>query len=208
MTKRTVLWLVAAFLYLIFAYWYTNTEGPLTGQEIETLLDDLSAAGYEDRQLERLRGFMEGDTGRQFIMLNNIDLNETPPRVEGAEPDAGAEDLMSLYMEYMWPALFRRACHPVYAGGSVYRAMDMVGIENAEVWDQGALMRYRSRRDMLEIVSNPVFRGRHDFKMAALDKTIAYPMENVLYLSDPRFLLALILFSLASLLDLLLYRRG
>ncbi len=208
MTKRTVLWLVAAFLYLIFAYWYTNTEGPLTGQEIETLLDDLSAAGYEDRQLERLRGFMEGDTGRQFIMLNNIDLNETPPGVEGAEPDADAEDLMSLYMEYMWPALFRRACHPVYMGGSVYRAMDMVGIENAEVWDQGALMRYRSRRDMLEIVSNPVFRGRHDFKMAALDKTIAYPMENVLYFSDPRFLLALILFSLASLLDLLLYRRG
>ena len=208
MTKRTVLWLVAAFLYLIFAYWYTNTEGPLTGQEIETLLDDLSAAGYEDRQLERLRGFMEGDTGRQFIMLNNIDLNETPPRVEGAGPDADAEDLMSLYMEYMWPALFRRACHPVYMGGSVYRAMDMVGIENAEVWDQGALMRYRSRRDMLEIVSNPVFRGRHDFKMAALDKTIAYPMENVLYFSDPRFLLALILFSLASLLDLLLYRRG
>ena len=208
MTTRKMLWLTGGILYLVFAYWYTNTDGPLTDREIETLLGDLAVAGFEEQQVQRLRGFMEEDRGRQFIMLNNIDLNATPPPVDGAGPDADAGELMSLYMAYMWPALLRRACHPVYAGEVVHRAMDVVGIQEAEVWDQGALMRYRSRRDMLEIVSNPVFQGRHDFKVAALDKTIAYPMENVLYFSDPRILLALLLFSVLSLLDLLLWRRG
>ena len=35
--------------------------------------------------------------------------------------------------------------------------------------------------------------SKHAFKVAAMEKTIAYPVETVIYLSDPRFLLALIL---------------
>ncbi len=45
----------------------------------------------------------------------------------------------------------------------------------------------------MEVVTHPNMLSRHDFKVAALEKTIAYPVETVLYLSDPRFLLALIL---------------
>jgi hypothetical protein len=45
----------------------------------------------------------------------------------------------------------------------------------------------------MEIVSNPKMRGKHTFKLAALNKTIAYPIESVIYLSDPRLLLGLIL---------------
>ena len=43
--------------------------------------------------------------------------------------------------------------------------------------------------------------GPHDYKLAALEKTIAYPIETSLYLSDPRFLLALLLIALTALLD-------
>ncbi|MDZ7684728.1 MAG: hypothetical protein U5O39_06740 [Gammaproteobacteria bacterium] len=42
---------------------------------------------------------------------------------------------------------------------------------------------------------------------AARDKTIAFPVEGVLYYSDPRFLLALILFTILSLIDLIIWRR-
>ena len=45
----------------------------------------------------------------------------------------------------------------------------------------------------MEIVSNPKMRGKHTFKLAALNKAIAYPIESVIYLSDPRLLLGLIL---------------
>ena len=53
----------------------------------------------------------------------------------------------------------------------------------------------------MEVVTHPNMRSKHAFKVAALDKTIAYPVETVLYLSDPRFLLALILIILGLFLQ-------
>jgi hypothetical protein len=62
-----------------------------------------------------------------------------------------------------------------------------------EKWSTGAGMRYRSRRDMLEIASNPAFAGSHEFKVAAMRKTIAFPIDPWLQLGDPRVVLALLL---------------
>ena len=56
----------------------------------------------------------------------------------------------------------------------------------------------------MEIITHPDMVGRHEFKIAALDKTIAYPIEMQLYLSDPRLLLALILLIVTLLLDKLI----
>jgi hypothetical protein len=53
----------------------------------------------------------------------------------------------------------------------------------------------------MEIISNPDILGPHHFKLAALDKTIAYPIETDLYLGDPRLLLGLILLALTALID-------
>ena len=44
----------------------------------------------------------------------------------------------------------------------------------------------------MEIATHPDMFGKHQFKIAALEKTIAYPVETQLYLSDPRFILGLI----------------
>jgi hypothetical protein len=72
----------------------------------------------------------------------------------------------------------------------------------------GALFRYRSRRTFLEIVTIPETHDRHEFKVAALDKTIAYPIETQLDLGDLRLSLGLLLLSAAALLDLALVRSG
>jgi len=71
-------------------------------------------------------------------------------------------------------------------------SMDLVGIENAEVWETAALFRYKSRRAFLEIVTHPHMNSKHKYKIAALEKTIAFPVETQLYLGDPRLLLGLI----------------
>ena len=84
--------------------------------------------------------------------------------------------------------------------------MDLLGIEGAESWDQFAIMRYRSRRDLLEIATNPIFDEKHDFKMAALEKTIAVPVEPQIYFSDPRLILFLVLFFLVAVADALIHR--
>ncbi|MGI9323452.1 MAG: hypothetical protein ACR2PJ_07720, partial [Pseudomonadales bacterium] len=128
---RKLLWLLPFVCYLVFTFWYTNTSGPLTNQEITAFLEHFKSVGYTEERLQNVERFMRNDTGRQFLMMNNIDLNEQPPTVTGAEPGESAEQLMGRYMEYMWPALLQRACHPVYMGRAVHGAMDLVGIEGA-----------------------------------------------------------------------------
>ena len=201
MTKRQILWAIPALLYALFAYWYTDFGGPLTDAEIDQYVATMKSNGSAPEDIALIEEFARSDSGSDFLMVNNIDFNEQPPEVEGATPGEDAQQLMARYMEYMFPALLARACHPAMMGDVVYRSIDIVGIENAEQWDQAALFRYRSRRDLLDIVTNPEFSGRHHFKAAALDKTIAYPVETAFYPGDPRLLLGLLLLALTALLD-------
>ncbi len=206
-SKRKILFIVPAFFYLIFVLWYTNLTGPLTQEEIDTAMQRLQAEQASPEEIARMRQFMEEDSGGQFIMVNLMDMNPNPPELPATGAGAGSGALLNHYMEYMYPALLSRASHPVFMGEAFAPAMDIIGIEGAEDWDQNALMRYRSRRDLIELTSNPAFNERHDYKLAALTKTIAYPVEVRLYFSDPRFLLLLILMVLTLGLDAIIYRR-
>ena len=201
MSIRLKIWSVPTLLYVSFFSWYTDFGGPLSDSEIDHYVATMKNNGRPADLIADIKAFAKQDTGRQFLMVNNIDMSENPPDVEGAEPGESAADLMGRYMAHMIPALLARACHPILIGSSVYSSMDLVGIEGAENWDQAALFRYKSRRAFLEIVTNPAFNGKHQFKTAALEKTIAFPIETSLYLSDPRLLLALVLLALTALIE-------
>ena len=208
MTSRRKLWLSSILLYALFVSWYTDLGGPLTEAEIQAYI-----AKTEDRDLggaSSARGalleFLRNDTGGQFLMFNAVDLAKNPPPMEGAPPDADGQTLVGLYMEHMIPALLSRASHPVVVGKSVADSLDLLGVEDAEAWSDGVIMRYRSRRTFIDIIDNPEFYARHDFKLAGLEKTIAYPIEPRIYLSDLRLLLGLFMLAITALLDTRLTR--
>ena len=177
--------------------------GKLSQEEIQifikkheqNIINDGVSPDSEEFQLriDFLKRFMEEDNGKQFIMVNNIEMNKNPGDVVGANPGESADQLMSRYMEYMWPNLLKRASHPIFMSNAVYQSMDLVGIEGAETWDQAALMRYKSRRTMMEIVTNPNMMNRHGFKIAALQKTIAYPVEPFGFYSDMRLIFGMLI---------------
>ena len=214
MNKSLRNWFILIFIYCTFFVWYTDLGGKLDSNEIATYLvkmqDNREAVGFsspEEKERAKEQGaiieeFMREDSGRQFFVVNNIDMSENPQDVEGAQPGEDADQLMGRYMEHMYAELFKRASHPVFLGSAVSTAIDIVGIENAESWDSAALMRYKSRRAFMEIVSNPKMLGKHEFKIAALNKTIAYPVETVVYLSDPRLLLGFILIIIGLIIQL------
>ena len=191
--KTKITWAILAGLYALFFGWYTSFEGPLTREEV----DDYMARMTSNRPdaspefVETFRRFLETDTGDDFVMLNVIDMYETPLQVDGVEPGETSEDVLGKYMEYMMPALLARACHPVFYGRAAAGALEMFGIEGVREWTTGAGMRYRSRRDLLDIATNPAFQGRHEFKIAAMRKTLAFPVDPWFHLGDPRLLLAL-----------------
>ena len=203
MSRSWWVWLGAGLLYAIFFFWYTSLGGPLTDDEIDMYLAKFQAndPAPSPEAVALLRRFMEEDTGDDFAMLNVIDMYETPLQVDGVQPGENSAEVLSKYMAYMYPALFARACHPVMAGSAANTAMDLMNAPGMERWTTGALMRYRSRRDLLEISTNPAFQGAHEFKVAAMAKTIAFPLDPWFQLGDPRLILALVLALVASLLS-------
>lgn len=195
MTRTKLTWMLLALLYSLFFGWYTSCSGPLSSEEIEhyEALMSRNNPGASPEQLAGLHTFLASDTGDDFVMFNVIDMHETPLQVEGVEPGETSAEVMAKYMRYMTPELVKRACHPVIYGTAAAPALDMFGIEGVRDWTIGAGMRYRSRRDMLEIATNPAFRGSHRFKLAAMNKTFAFPLDPWFHLGDPRLLLALLL---------------
>ena len=209
MTAPRKLWLSSFVLYALFFSWYTDFDGPLTEAEIQAFIakTEYRDLGGAPSARGALLEFLRNDTGRQFLMLNAVDLAKDPPQMEGAPPDADAQTLIDLYMEHMIPALLSRASHPVVVGKSVADSLDLLGIEGAEAWSDGAIMRYRSRRTLIDIIGNPEFYARHDFKLAGLEKTIAYPIEPRIYLGDLRLVLGLLMLTITALLDARLARK-
>ena len=210
MTSRRKLWLSSIVLYALFVSWYTDFGGPLTEAEIQAYIrkTENRDLGGDPSARGALLEFLRNDTGGQFLMFNAVDLAKNPPPMEGAPPDADGQALVDLYMEHMIPALLSRASHPVVVGKSVADSLDLLGIEGAEAWSDGAIMRYRSRRTFIDIIGNPEFYARHDFKLAGLDKTIAYPIEPRIYFGDLRLLLGLFMLAITTLLDARLARKA
>ena len=194
MNLASVTWTILIVLYVSFFSWYTSCSGPLTPEEIDHYVGAASPSNAADvDRLAELRAFLEADTGDDFVMVNVIEMRDTPGHVEGADPNMSASDMMDAYMEFMFPALFARACHPVFFGSAAAPALDVWGIDGARKWTTAGLMRYRSRRDLMDIATNPAFQGRHEFKIAAMHKTIAFPIDPWGHLGDPRGVLGLLL---------------
>lgn len=193
-----MLWSILAALYLGFLLWYDGGGGPLTPEEVERYVASFEARGADPARVEKLREFLASDTGEEFVMANFIHVADRPE----------AQQDLDRYMAHMYPELFKRACHPVLAGPVVASALDLWGIENGERWSMVGLVRYRSRRDVVEISSNPAFADAHEFKVAAMAQTIAVPVEPFLMLGSPRWLVGGALLTLGALLQLALRREG
>lgn len=191
MSLPSVMWSLLILLHAGFVLWYTSLGGPLSDTEIERYVGILSEQGSSAEEIARVRAFLEADTGDDFVMVNLIEMRDEPTPIEGVPADASAADLLDRYMAHMYPALFSRACHPVLFGEAAAAALDLWGIENARHWTLAGMMRYRSRRDMMEIATHPAFHGPHEFKIAAMSKTIAFPIDPWIHGGDPRLVLGL-----------------
>lgn len=188
-------WAVIALVYAAFFSWYTSFGGPLTDEEIAHYSAILEAEAEHNPNALAWVEFMESDTGNSFAMWNAVDMADTPKALEGIEPGESAQDTVDRYAEPFFARSLRHASHPVMGGMAANRALDNWGIDDAEVWDNALLVRYRSRRDMMEILEHVTASGEniHDFKVAALEKTIAFPIDPWFHPGDPRLLLALLL---------------
>jgi hypothetical protein len=197
--KTFLAWIPAAILYVLFLGWYQNWSGPLSSAEISDIMERIqeSDVGKSDRnELGTLRKFLEEDDGREFYMLNLVRVAAGSVKgPDGAERPA--REAVESYTKVFMPALFARGGHPAIVARKQGGYFDAWGVEADPGWSVIGYMRYRSRRDLAELVLDPRFSGAHDFKFAAMPNTFSFPTQpELLILASPQFwvggLLALI----------------
>jgi len=149
-----------------------------------------------------VREFLENDTGKSFVMVNSISLKGKPDLVEGVkEGDTSIKTLIAYHKPFM-KMMFKKGGIGIFQWRVAGRSVDVIGIENAEEWKISAINRFRSRRDFMDIITHPTFHEKHDFKFAALSKSIAYPVDPWFQLGGLTTTVALVLALAAALIQI------
>ena len=166
----------------------------------------IAASGIEARpeQLATLRAFLEADDGREFFMLNLVRINEGPVVAPGATKASDARTVLEGYTRHFMPALFARAGHPAFFGRAAGGYVEQWNVAPDPGWTFGAAIRYRSRRDMIELVTDPRFADAHSFKSAAIAATFAFPTSPGYVMVGPKIWVGLVIALFAALTQLAL----
>lgn len=188
-TLNLLKWLIGMLLYAIFWRWYTSSRKPLTPSEIEQYMEKLSQADLDTAVLSRFRHFMETDSGRDFVMVNLLQMKDDPEAIQA----------LNRYSISFLGKLIPKAVHPVFAGDAVSDVVEMWGVQDAEQWSSAGLIRYRSRRDLMDAAIDPNTHKVHPDKVKALAKTIAVPVEPTVNIGDPRLIVALLMLAILAL---------
>ena len=157
--KLIITWVCVGVVYLLFLIWNGLFTRPLSTQEIEKYTEILQQ-DYSDTEFQQMRSFMEEDDGKPIIMINVIKTNDIPKTGNG-KTFSSAEEALADYEGFVGPFLIKRGSYPIINGTSLMDAPEVWGIENAREWTTGSLVRYKSRRVMLELSTNPAFRKFH-----------------------------------------------
>jgi len=197
------IWGTAIVVYGLFRFWYDGRRGALTPQEIDGYLERLTVSPDADpARLEVIRKFLERDDGREFFMVNLVRLQPGPVASPATGEDMPAAKVLEGYTGSFVPALMRRAGHPSLVARAAGSYVEAWGVEADPGWSFAGVMRYRSRRDMIELVVDPRFESKHAFKLAAVATTLAFPAVGARFVAGPRVLVALVLALIAALVQI------
>lgn len=198
------IWATAAALYALFRAWYDNWRGPLRGAEIDAFLAKLEGTPpAELTDLPTLRAFLEADDGREFVMLNLVRLHPGEIRHPTTGEATTARRLLRSYLGGFLPVLLRHGGHPVMHALKIGGYVDAWNVPPDPDWTLAGMVRYRSRRDMMQLATHPRFQDAHLYKTAAMPLTFSFPTAPApgLFLG-PRIWVALVLALAAALLHL------
>ncbi|MBO6557968.1 MAG: hypothetical protein JJ957_15775 [Pseudomonadales bacterium] len=194
------IWIWIPIVYGMFCLWYFNWRGPLTKDEIDKFLGIFSELeANKHTELSLIRKFLEDDDGNEFVMLNLIQLHEGKVLHPVTGESQSPRELLTNYFKAFSFALIKRGGHPVLQARTAGGNIDSWNAELNVGFSLTSMMRYKSRRDLVELLIDPAFADSHLFKLAAIERTISYPTQTLLSVSlRPPVAVLTILLMLAS----------
>jgi hypothetical protein len=196
---------VPVLLYLLFWFWYSARQRPLSADDVAHFMHELRACMPQPlhaEMQEQVQRVAQGDDGRPFVM-HNLVRYRAQAQYPGDHPLQAQTSARAADRRYAraiaWP-LLRHGSLPILVAR---RKGGFVEPAGAEPWDYVALVRYRSRRDFLRFALSIERAGHTVHKWAAIQTTHIFPLQPLLSLFMLRTLVGLSLLALGSVLSVL-----
>lgn len=186
-------------LYGLFLLWHNRWfSKPLTDAEVDTYLAKLQADDNEketaDTDEASFHAFLRVDDGKPFYMVNLMQYREKAHYPDGSHPEVKTgRDANALYSKAVVKELLKRGSYPVFLSrklANLYHAG-----EGTDFFEEVAIVRYRSRRDLLEMATSESFRSAEPHKWASMEKTVVVPSRKIIRLDPSVLVPAFLLFT-------------
>lgn len=197
-SSRGLLVLGALLLGGVGALWLWQTPGllraKLSADEIDRYVDlmqkQLPVPPQERAELlARVRAWAEADDGQPVYMLNLMRLHEQLRSFPGAPEFAGTPQAANqLYESEVVPILLGNGGYPLFSG--TVQGPNLVGYDpSVDRWSRVLVVRSRSRRAFLDMMTDPAYGPIEPYKLMAFDTYVA-PMSAEVIVPDVRFVAA------------------
>lgn len=199
-------------IYAAWFVWYGGTGEPVTQTELESYISQMAQNSHSDpdtiqETTELMQRLGEFDTGNEFLMVNLIKYRDQAAYPADSpwadETDALAAD--ARYSSGVIKELFARGSLPILKSSVI--GVFMID-EDWRDWDVTAIVRYRSVKDMLDMIVGMADSGLAVHKFASIEQTHVFPVEPEISLFSVRILFALVLLTIALLVQMLVRLRA
>lgn len=191
--STTLIWLIALLTYALFYFWYIGFRSRVTPAEIERTMAILDAGLVDETRKSHLRHFLANDDGKDFVMVNLLEL---------AKPRKESSKNLNAYQKIFLGQLLRKAGHPILIARAASGNVENVACQEFDNWTAAGMVRYRSRRDLMEILPATIGSEHHELKLSALDKTFAFPASPWFVVGGPKLLVPLLIALIAAVTQL------
>ena len=190
-----IIWGTAFLIYAIFWLWYVGFRRKITLEEVQQTMALFKEDGtWTEQQRENMRHFLANDDGKDFVMVNLLLLQS--PRSESRKK-------LDTYQKIFLGALLRKAGHPVMIASAASGNIENVACDQDEGWGAAGMIRYRSRRDLMEMLPATIGSEHHGLKLASLERTFAFPAAPWFLFGGPQVIVPLSIALVAALVHLL-----
>ena len=167
---------------------------PMTAVEVDDYLAQISEFTHipgAQHDLNELRGFFSSDDGESFYTVNLYKYHENAQYLTPKSPSISGRGAYDKFSSVMIKLLLNNHSYPVF--GSNWLDLSENG------WDSIVIVKYRSRRDMAKIFSDPKFSMASTHKWASIQKHERF-IVKALHLPEVNMLFALVIVMLLAIL--------
>jgi len=187
MSRAKWIWLVLlGAVYAGFWHWYGGNGDPLSQEEGMAMLNRVEQVhgvklddAPEGSISRNLRAMLPNDDGKEFYAVN-LETRAQGPKAVEAE---------AKYAAIVMPLLLERGGHPVFLSE---RAGLMLGTFGNQV-DRVAVVRYRSLRDLIDMIGDERMLEGNAFKTASLAHTEVFITRPTITFVQMRVMVAMLL---------------